>query len=97
MTSDSVVKRDVQDDAEDLADDLRDTLPKGATCLTDDQCPFIQYCDHSQVAQLVQPNCQFQTWFIVAIAAVAVALLISLIVSCLCCPCCCLYSLCRKG
>merc|ERR1712170_278563 len=74
---------------EDWFEETKDSII-GGTCLTDDQCSLVSYCDHE--ADLKLASCKLRWWFILALAAVAF-LILSSIISCLCCPCCCLYNL----
>ena len=96
-----MVKRDVGDDLEKIGDDIEDQIPKGALCINDDGCSFIEYCDTElDLGNILDGNtahCRIQLWFILAVAALAVVLIATLGVSCICCPCCCLYTMCRKN
>ncbi len=55
FSSDSLVRRDVQDKVEDAFDETRDALSRNELCMTSDGClDFIEECDMGR--------CKFQTW-----------------------------------
>jgi len=76
---------------EDWYEETKNTII-GGTCITNDQCSVVSYCDHDNL----KLTCKLKWWFILVLAAVAF-LILSSIISCLCCPCCCLYNLCKSA